>query len=173
MSALAVEQPDDDDESKLDGDRDAARVADRVKRGAELRIQRASWQFIADELGYASAGAAFTAVMGHLRRLRDETLGDLRDEESAAYDRAAMALWPKVLAGDARAQDTWLRNRQRFARLHGLDAPVQLQLSAGAVADVEDALAELEELYSGRTVPGEVLERSDEPIDPDEEERHG
>lgn len=158
----------------LDGDHDPVATAKRITRGAELRVQRMSWQFIADELGYSSRGAAYTAIMGHLRRLRDETLADLRDEESAAYDRAAASIWPKVLAGDARAQDTWLRNRQRYARLHGLDAPVQVALSAGVLSDVEDALSELEEMYAGRTVPGEVLERSDDVADdPDEENRHG
>jgi DNA-binding transcriptional ArsR family regulator len=167
----AVEQEPD---RKLDGDSDAVATAERVKRGAELRLQRMSWQAIADELGYADRGAAYNAVMGHLRRLRDENLADLRDQESEAYDRAAVAIWPKVLAGDARAQDTWLRNRQRFARLHGLDAPVQVSVSAGAVADVEDALAELEELYQGRqpqTVAGQLVSSRD--ADPDEEERHG
>ena len=175
MTAALAEPDDGDDEAaKLDGDNDQARVAERVRKGADLRVQGLTWQRIADELQYASAGAAYTAIMGHLRRLRDESLADMRDVESVALGRAAAAIWPQVLKGNARAQDTWLRNRQRYARLHGLDAPVQVAVSAGVLADVEDALAELEELYGEKdptTVRGRVLESHE--INPDEEERHG
>lgn len=158
------------DGQPIDGDRDAARVVTRVQHAAALRLQRLSWEEVAQRVGYSSRSAAFTAVMGYLRRQTAETVADLREQESAAIDRAAVAIFPKVLAGDARAHDTWLRNRQRYARLHGLDAPVQVAISVGVAAEVDDALAELEE-FMGTVVPGRVL--SSVADDPDEEERHG
>ena len=83
------------DQHAIDGDRDAARVITRVQRAAELRLMRMSWQQVADRTGYASRGAAYTAVMGYLRRQTDETISELREQESASYDRAALALWPR------------------------------------------------------------------------------
>lgn len=156
----------------IDGDRDQARVTTRIAVAASLKLQSLSWQEVADRTGYSSRGAAYSAVMPFLRRVRDENISDLREQESARLDRSAAAIWAKVLQGDARAQDTWLRNRQAFRRLHGLDAPVQVAISMGVQAEVEDALAELEEYLAARrlTVPGEVV---DEQADPDEEERHG
>ena len=34
---------------------------------------------------------------------------------------SVQALWAKVMAGEERAQEVWLRNRTRFAALNGLD----------------------------------------------------
>lgn len=144
------------------GDRDAARTLSRIEAAAADRLMGMTWQQVADRNGYASKGAVCTAVLGYLRRRTDETVGALRDQESARYDRAAAALWPQVLQGNARAQDTWLRNRAAFRALHGLNAPLQVTLSSGAQAALADALADLE----GLLVPGEVVASSDEPVDP-------
>lgn len=148
-----------------DGDRDNARLVTRVQLAAERRLMGMTWQQVADFVGYASKGAAYTAVMGYLRRQADETISALRDQESARYDRAAAALWAKVLGGDARAQDTWLRNRASFRALHGLNAPLQVTLSSGAQAALADALGDAEAM-----VMGLVTARVDEPIPDDEEE---
>lgn len=153
--------------SHIDGDRDQARVLTRIQAAAADRLMRMTWQQVADRNGYSSKGAAATAVLGYMRRLTTETVAALRDQESAGLDRAAAALWPKVLNGDARAQDTWLRNRARYAALNGLNAPVQVTLSSGAQAALTDALADLE----GLLVPGHVLASSDEPYPEAEEQR--
>ncbi|MDH3227561.1 MAG: hypothetical protein OEM67_10805 [Thermoleophilia bacterium] len=41
--------------------------------------------------------------------------------EMERLDAAAAVLWPKVLDGDLRAHDRWLRNRESYRRLLGLD----------------------------------------------------
>lgn len=142
------------------GDRDAARVLTRIQAAAADRLMRMTWQQVADRNGYASKGAACTAVLGYMRRTTDETIGALRDQESAGLDRAAAALWAKVLNGDARAQDTWLRNRASYRALHGLNAPLQVTLSSGAQAALADALGDAEAI-----VMGLVTARSDEPLE--------
>jgi|GEM_PF-1552761 len=50
-----------------------------------------------------------------------EQAGEVRVLEAERLDAAASAIWPKVMDGDLRAQDTWLRNRSRNATLLGLD----------------------------------------------------
>lgn len=141
------------------GDRDQTRVLTRIQAAAADRLMCMTWQQVADRNGYASKGAACSAVLGYLRRTTDETIGALRDQESARLDRAAAALWAKVLNGDARAQDTWLRNRASFRALHGLNAPLQVTLSSGAQAALADALGDAEAM-----VMGLVTARSDEPV---------
>lgn len=145
------------------GDRDRARVLTRIQAAAADRLMGLPWQQVADRNGYASRGAVYSAVIGYLRRQTDETISALRDQESARYDRAAASLWAKVLGGDARAQDTWLRNRAAFRALHGLNAPVQVTLSSGAQAALADALGDAEAM-----VMGLVTARVDEPVPDDQ-----
>lgn len=157
---------------KIHGDRDTARVSERVRGAAALKLQGLSWDEVATRADppYSSRGAAYNAVMPHLRRLRDETLQDLKDMLDGQLNRAAVAIYPKVLQGDPRAQDTWLRNRKQYADLHGLNAPVQVAISVGVAAEVDDALAELEEFAATRVVQGTVIGSTE---DPEEEERYG
>jgi hypothetical protein len=157
-------EPDDFDRqpSVQQGDRDQARVLSRIEAAAADRLMGMSWQAVADRNGYASKGSVCTAVLGYLRRQTSETLGALRDQESARLDRAAAALWPSVLQGSARAQDTWLRNRASFRALHGLNAPLQVTLSSGAQAALADALSEAEALVLD-VVAGQVTARTEHP----------
>lgn len=152
-----------DERDPIDGDRDRARYLTRVEYAARLRLQRVHWDVVARMAGYSSKGSAYTAVIGYLRRRTDETVAELREQESALLDRAAAAIMPKVDAGDARAQDTLLRNRARYAALNGLNAPVQVSLSSGAAAAMHDALTELEDL-----VMGTVVSSRDEPLADDD-----
>lgn len=147
------------------GDRDQTRVLTRIGAASADRLMGMTWQQVADRNGYSSKGAACSAVLGYLRRRTDETTNALRDQESARLDRAAAALWAKVLAGDARAQDTWLRNRASFRALHGLNAPLQVTLSSGAEAALHDALTDLETVVQ-EVVAGTVLDSVDVPVEP-------
>lgn len=133
----------------IDGDRDQTRVLTRIAAAAADRLMGMTWQQVAERNGYSGKGAACTAVLGYLRRSTNETIGALRDQESARLDRAAAALWADVLAGKPRAQDTWLRNRAAFRALHGLNAPLQVTLSSGAQAALADALGDAETLVMG------------------------
>ena len=44
-----------------------------------------------------------------------DAAAELRAMERERLDRAAAAIWEQVAAGDLRAQETWLRNRQRYS----------------------------------------------------------
>jgi hypothetical protein len=41
--------------------------------------------------------------------------------EAEQLDHAAAVLWPRVMEGDLRAHDRWLKNRESYRRLVGLD----------------------------------------------------
>lgn len=51
-------------------------------------------------------------------------------------DMASSAIWPRVLRGDPRAQEVWLKNSERRSSLLGLDAAMQVELSGTARIEV-------------------------------------
>lgn len=152
--------------SSIDGVRDVALVLSRVARAAELRLQRYTWQQIADECGYAGKGAACNAVLTYLRKHAHENATALREVENLKLDDDEVELLalrddteqePRVRI---RAIEARLRLSARRSRMNGLDAPVQVQLSAGVAAELEDALSEWED-----AVAGEVTAVHEEPLD--------
>lgn len=153
----------------MDGVRDTALVLSRVAIGAQMRVERHTWQQIADALGYGSRGAASNAVLGYVRRLARGNANQLRDIENLKLDddEAELLILRDDPDVDPRVKVMAIRTRldlsARRSRLNGLDSPLQVQLSAGVAADLEDALAELEQqVTGGATVPGEVSDVRDE-----------
>lgn len=138
--------------TSIDGDRDAARVLQRRTEAASLKLQGLTWAQIAEQTGYASAGSAYTAVMPWLRRQADETITDLRDVTNARLERVMAALYPKAIAGDVKAAAEFRRYVADFRRHNGLDAPVQVQISTGAAARLQDVLANAEQVVLGLVV---------------------
>lgn len=89
----------------------------------ELRIAGLTFDAIAAELGIRKPSAhklVTTALEAHARTIAEHA-EELRALEAKRLDAAAAAIWPRVQQGDPRAQDTWLRNRARYAALQGLD----------------------------------------------------
>lgn len=137
-----------------------------------LRASRLTYQQIADQMGYSDAASARNALMRALDRHEAENVSQLRTLENLAMDRDERTL--TTIAGDVekkpaeriRAVDALTRLRARRARLNGLDAPVQVQISAGVQAELQAALDELEQATrGGDTVRGEVLASYDEPME--------
>lgn len=89
------------------------------------------------------------------------TVDELRELENSRLDRAQAAIWGKVLEGDMRAMDMFLRISSRRASLNGLNEAVKIDLSIGVRQEMEAALAELQTV-----VLGEVISRADD-LDPD------
>ena len=88
-----------------------------------FRAEGCTYEEIGRRLGVAKQ-SAWEAVDRAMTRsgeeLRDKA-AQVRALEAERLDAAAAAIWPKVMDGDLRAQDTWLRNRSRYAGLLGLD----------------------------------------------------
>jgi transposase len=77
---------------------------------------------------------------------------EMRAVENARLDRAQAAIWSKVLDGDQRAISTFLSISSRRARMNGMDAPIQIDVSARVRVEMEQALDELKEVVLGEVV---------------------
>lgn len=115
---------------------------ERDRAALELRMQGLTFAAIGASMGITGEGAR-TAVMRSLEETKAdiaERAEELRAMESQKLDAAAQALWPQVLAGNLRAQNVWLRNRERYARLLGLDLKPPTPESSGVTFIVNTAL---------------------------------
>lgn len=123
-----------------------AATLERVGQAIELRTAGATWQTVADRLGYSSAPAAASSVRQYLRRLTDgKDLGEMLTMEELKLqqrERYIMAAAVKVPATDAAGRDTIDRARDRIAQrryhLHGLgkvnvDHTVQVRQTPTAI----------------------------------------
>lgn len=96
----------------------------------ELRKQGHTFQYIADQLGYAHPSGARHAVMAGLRKIIQEPADELRKLELERLDVMLNSLWPAILRADAytpRAVEVALKVMDRRAALLGLDAPKQVE----------------------------------------------
>jgi hypothetical protein len=101
----------------------------RQLQALELRLAGATYDEIAERLGYASRSGAFNAVDSALKLTKREPAEGVRRLSAERLDRATLAIWRKVSAGDLHAIDVLLRVESRRAKLLGLDAPQQLEHS--------------------------------------------
>jgi hypothetical protein len=113
---------------------------ERESRILELRRAGATWQNIADRVGYASPSGAWQAYQRIANRFIRPKLEDLRDMELDRLDRLQMGVWPKALNGDIRALDAVLRIIDRRARLLGLEAPKEVNLKAEVTTYDRDSI---------------------------------
>lgn len=89
------------------------------------------------------------------RALRDrpaQGIPEMRQIENERLNKAQAAIWPKVLAGDSRAISTFLNISGRRSRLNGLDAPLQIELSANVRIEMEQALHDLQQVVMGEVI---------------------
>lgn len=103
----------------------------RQARALTLRTAGANLQQIADELGYADASGAYHAIQSALKTILPEQERDeARRREIATLDRVQLAASQAAYAGDTQAQNVIIRCVMSRAKLLGLEAPVQVNLSA-------------------------------------------
>jgi hypothetical protein len=95
----------------------------------ELRKAGASYQTIAERLGYRSSSGAHKAVSSALKATLREPADELRELEVTRLDAALLAIWRRVQSGDERAIDRLLGIMKRRAALLGLDRPARRELS--------------------------------------------
>lgn len=124
-----------------------SRDKDRVRRAEamQLRLAGLSHEAIGERLGVSE-----TAVRAILSRAFDRAeaqgVHQLRAEENARLDRAQMAIWGSVLQGDLKAITVFLAISGHRAKINGLFAPSQVQVSMTIKQELEDALQGLEQL---------------------------
>jgi len=154
------------------GSHDRAEGTARRVRAVALRLSGLTYDQVAEQAGYSDRGTARRAVLAALDHVEAESVAEYRALENARYDRAQAALWPLVTGprlgtGQAnavsddikiKAVNSWLGIATRRARLNGLDAPQQVVIGSGTVAELEDLLGEYREV-----IAGEVIDEQPEP----------
>lgn len=138
--------------STMDGDTDTTRTLVRAQVALDAYLDGSNWDQAAEVAGYSHRSGAYRAVMRLLGSQVSESAATLREEHNARH-AAKIAMLEDViydlerpLADRLRAVDAHTRAEARHARLNGLDAPVQVAISAGVQAELADALAELEDV---------------------------
>jgi transposase-like protein len=109
---------------------------ERKLQALELRKAGASYQAIAEQLGYSGASGAFAAVKAALRDTLREPAQELRDLELTRLDAALLALWRRVQDGDEKAIDRMLAIMKRRSELLGLDRKPRPEPEQGGPAIV-------------------------------------
>lgn len=91
-----------------------------------LRQSGATFQQIADRLGYSDRSGAHRAVMAALKESVTEPNAEMRSLELSDLASLQDALWPSANAGDQGAVDRVLKIMERRAKILGLDAAPKL-----------------------------------------------
>jgi hypothetical protein len=118
-------------------------AAERKRRALELRRAGASYEQIADQIGYANRGGAHKAVTSALKTAVQEQADELRTLECERLDRLLLAVWKAAIDGDLKAIDRALRIQEQRARLLGLNLlPGAGSDDTGEAASTIDAIGE-------------------------------
>jgi hypothetical protein len=96
-------------------------VAEKRRKALDLRKAGASFDSIAQELGYKNRGAAYKAIMAVLKLMQREPAAEVRKLELERLDRLFLVVWPLALKGDMKAVDRCLQIARQRAALEGLN----------------------------------------------------
>lgn len=133
----------------------AQRAAAAKKRAeaTQLRIAGVDWATIAERVGYASAGAACTAVNEALKanlREQDQNVEELRALAVAKVNRLQAAFWTDaVVKKDLKAGRLVLECIKQEARFQGTEAPTRINVEAQRLGDEILALLEGDDAGAG------------------------
>lgn len=141
----------------------------RLARAAALMRDRAlgfTYEELAQRHGYADGSGARQALLRALEARVSENAAHLRAIENDRYELDQRRLRLIIGDPDAKPRDVIAaisvrtNAAARHARLNGLDAPVQVAISAGVASDLSDALVEIETLVLGEAevIEDELLE---------------
>jgi hypothetical protein len=147
---------------------DQAMLRDREAKALRLRRLGGTYDQIAREMGFADASGARQLIMRALDRVVAEGVVQLRSLENQRLDVTTSVLMG--IATDAgkssmeriRAVEAHTRVSARRSRLNGLDAPMQVQVTGGALSALDDALKLLEDVVMHDVIPGEVVKQDDD-----------
>ncbi len=108
-----------------------ARAEERRKKVAANLLAGLTYRQMAETFDVALGTIAkdVKIILGRWRSEQVEDINDWVSLELTRLDRALNAVWDKVLEGDARAGDLYLRYAQHRAKLLGLYAPDRMELS--------------------------------------------
>lgn len=100
---------------------------ERQMTALKRRMSGNTYESIAKELGYATAGGAHKAVMAALKKTLQEPSDEMRALEVGRLDELLVTHWPN--RKQPQITDRILRIMERRAKLLGLDAPAKTELT--------------------------------------------
>jgi len=104
---------------------------ERVRRATALKLAGASYEQIAENLGYASADSARKAVNNAIKKSLQENANELRRIHYGRLEHMLMLVWPQVNQGDNTAFHSALAVMDRMERLYGLNAAEKIEVTTG------------------------------------------
>ncbi len=140
---------------------EARRKKDATRRAEvmSLVMAGATYDQIAERLD-VSFGDVHGIISRVLREKPDTGVDLMRQVENARLDRVQTGIWREVLNGNSKAISSFLAISQRRARLNGLDAPLQIEMSAHVKIEMQQALNELQEIVLGEVISNEPDDES-------------
>lgn len=124
---------------------------DRRAKALELHLAGASYQTIADQLGYASKASAHKIVQQALDELGTPDVSEGgASTELARLDAMLTGLWPKARRGDVAAVDRVLKISERRAAIQAMTESGRRRI-ADEEAGSSGALGRLRGIAGGKT----------------------
>ena len=142
------------------GKTDAVVVAQRAAEATKLRTAGATYQQIADHMGYSDRSAVRQLILSHANRELRESVDEMRQIGNERLDIVVARMVGIIGARDKtdlaaiRASETLIRAEARRAALNGLDRPISVQVMSRA----QSTLAELSELVMNVVVASNATE---------------
>jgi transcriptional regulator len=96
---------------------------EKQRRVLELRLAGATYQQIADQLGYADHTGARAAAIAAMGDIIVEPASEVRTLQYERLNAMFLRLWPRVQAGDDTAMAMALRVMDKMDRLMGTEEP--------------------------------------------------
>jgi len=124
-------------------------VLDRERRVVELRRSGATFEEIAESVGYANHAGALHAYHRAMKRvLVNAGTEELRQLELSRLDKLQETLWPRAMEGDVPAVMAILKILDRRAKYLALDAPKRIEKQVDMVnsSTIDIEVARLVEL---------------------------
>ena len=104
---------------------------ERIGKAIEMRKSGATYEQIANELGFYDRQSCREAVVRHINKLVSEPAKELRRLESERLDRLFQSMYRRALDSSrrdaARCAEVAIRIMERRSQLLGLDAPVRIE----------------------------------------------
>lgn len=104
-------------------------IAERTAEAVRLRAAGMSYERIAEHLGLGSRGSVHTTIKRALERYEHVGIEEARTLAAMRLDQMLVAVWSRCISGDLKAIDIALKIESQRAKLLGLNAPTQIDIT--------------------------------------------
>lgn len=131
---------------------------EKRKQALELRLAGATYQQIADRVGYTDRSAAFRACKEEIDAIPREAASEVRSLELDRLDHMWLRAWTRLQQNDLSVIDKLLRIHDARARLTGLHSiPEQVGSSDEVKGMFAGMLASAQAFAAGHSIVGDVV----------------